>query len=176
MNLSAPGAPKKKKNRASKRAAPATSTAGRVLFPDKKAKTTTTTTDNELFAVQAVRAVRTRNGKFQYLLKWEGHNGECNTWEPASNLKVGAKEIVASYDCNAKYRWEYCLAFGAKWTEFDDQKAIEQFFLSWCADKQGDTLVIEEKGCTKTKINFAANAMFMNGDRYRMRRVPASST
>ena len=39
-----------------------------------------------------------------YLIKWAGYPDSDNTWEPLSNLSVGAKMLVDAY--NAKLRIE----------------------------------------------------------------------
>jgi len=50
----------------------------------------------EEWLVEAIRADRTRRGKKQFLVKWEGYGEDENTWEPVGHLE-NASDALAEY-------------------------------------------------------------------------------
>lgn len=45
---------------------------------------------------------RTRNGKVEYLIKWEGYDNEKDyTWEPQANV-LGCKDMIKEYEKQLK--------------------------------------------------------------------------
>jgi len=58
----------------------------------------------EEFTVERILDKRVRNGKGEYLIKWEGYPDTENTWEPVDNLDC--PDIIAAYEERAKKKQE----------------------------------------------------------------------
>lgn len=53
--------------------------------------------DDKEYVVEAIRDRRSKNGRIQYLVKWEGWPETANTWEDEGNLSDGCQVLVAQY-------------------------------------------------------------------------------
>ena len=51
----------------------------------------------EYFNIEKILDRRKVNGRFEYLIKWEGYSENESTWEPIKNLK-NAKPLLEEYD------------------------------------------------------------------------------
>jgi hypothetical protein len=56
------------------------------------------------FSVERIEGIRTRNGKREYLVKWEGYPSSENTWEPAESFasKEALKRWVQAFESKSK--------------------------------------------------------------------------
>ena len=54
--------------------------------------------DNGLWEVQEVLGKRKRNGRVQYLLRWQAHpTEEFDTWEPLANVPTASREMINEF-------------------------------------------------------------------------------
>jgi len=56
--------------------------------------------DADQYVVESVVDKRRRNGKTEYLIKWQGYADEDNTWEPEDNLEC--EELIEEYEQKVK--------------------------------------------------------------------------
>ena len=59
-----------------------------------------TSQEQEIFYVERIKKRRTKNGKSEYLIKWQGLTEKENTWEPPENLNL---EIIKAYEEKQNY-------------------------------------------------------------------------
>ena len=52
--------------------------------------------ENDYYTVEEIINRRKINGKYEYLIKWKGYDGQ-NTWEPIQNLQ-SIKDVIKEYD------------------------------------------------------------------------------
>ena len=48
--------------------------------------------ENEFWRVESILRSRTKEGKKEYLIKWEGYGDKFSSWVPASDIKEVANQ------------------------------------------------------------------------------------
>merc|ERR1712228_172201 len=66
----------------------------------KNLRETLTMAEEEEYTVEKILDKRTRGGKTEYLIKWEGYPDSENTWEPDENLDC--PEIISAFEDKLK--------------------------------------------------------------------------
>lgn len=56
--------------------------------------------ENEEYIVEKILDKRTKNGKVEYYLKWQGYPDEDSTWEPIEN--VDCPDLISAYEKSIK--------------------------------------------------------------------------
>jgi hypothetical protein len=85
--------------------------------------------------------VRKRNGKVEYLVKWEGYSNIFNSWEEASNMKCPGGYYIAmvhKYQRNIKHCSELIEEFERKQREDKEMEIEEQFGINIDESRQRD--------------------------------------
>merc|ERR1712126_654122 len=60
--------------------------------------------EEEEYSVEKILDKRTKGGKVEYLIKWEGYPDSENTWEPQDNLDC--PDIISAFEAKNKAKKE----------------------------------------------------------------------
>ncbi|VDP02423.1 unnamed protein product [Soboliphyme baturini] len=65
---------------------------------EKRSITPSEESDDDVFSVEEIVGKRVKNGRVEYLLKWENFPSSENTWEPADNLMC--HDLIREFELN----------------------------------------------------------------------------
>ena len=82
----------------------------------------------EYFNIEKILDRRKINGRFEYLIKWEGYSENESTWEPVKNLK-NAKPLLEEYDkahsihCESEQKKAEGISYSNKKKKINEEKS-----------------------------------------------------
>lgn len=55
--------------------------------------------EGEFYVERIISHRSVANGEREFLIRWQGHSAADDSWEPESNLTMGAEKLLSDYFC-----------------------------------------------------------------------------